>query len=268
MKIGVFDSGLGGLTVLKELLFKIPDFEFIYFGDTARTPYGIKSAETVRQYAIEITNFLLKRGAKIIVVACHTVSATSISILKEKFLNLPFFDVVLPSVKIALSSTKNKRIGLLATRTTVESKIYPNLFKKIDPEIKVFSNPAPLLVPLIEEGYLKGKEIEQFLEKYLKPLKLKKIDTLIIGCTHYSLIEKLIQKKIGIKKIVNPSKAVAIEVKKFLEKEKKFNCSRKKRFSLKVYLSDLTPQFEKIARKFLGKKFIVEKVDLQKESQC
>ncbi len=262
--IGIFDSGLGGLTVVKEILKHIPHYKIIYFGDTARTPYGTKSAETVIRYAIENTQFLLEKGAKVIVVACHTVSSTAISLLKSRFPEVPFFEVVSPSMKKALKLTKNKKIGLIGTRTTVESGIYEKLFKEVDPEIKLYSNPAPLLVPLIEEGWLKKPETRKIVKKYLIPLKMRGIDTLILGCTHYPLIKKLIQEKAGKRiKLVDPSEEVAIEVKNFIEVhseliEKFFSNPGEE---LEIYVSDITAHFAKIAQLFLGRKVVLKKIN-------
>jgi len=262
--IGIFDSGLGGLTVVKEILNKLPQYKIIYFGDTARTPYGTKSAETVKGYAIENTKFLLEKGAKIIVVACHTVSSTAIPILKENFPNIPFFEVVTPSFKKALRLTKNKKIGLIGTRTTVESGIYDQLFSQADPEIKLYSNPAPLLVPLIEEGWLKKPETRKIVKKYLIPLKMKGIDTLILGCTHYPLIKKVIQEKAGKRvKLVDPSEEIALEVKFFIENNPEIAKKLQLNEELEIYVSDITPYFEKIAKVFLGKKIKLKKINLE-----
>jgi glutamate racemase len=262
--IGIFDSGLGGLTVVKEILNKLPQYKIIYFGDTARTPYGTKSAETVKRYAIENTKFLLERGAKIIVVACHTVSSTAIPVLKEKFPNIPFFEVVTPSFKKALKLTKNKKIGLIGTRTTVESGIYDQLFSQADSEIKLYSNPAPLLVPLIEEGWLKKPETRKIVKKYLIPLKMKGIDTLILGCTHYPLIKKVIQEKAGKRiKLVDPSEEIALEVKNFIENTPELAKELQENGEPEIYVSDITPNFEKIAKLFLGRPIKLKKVNLE-----
>jgi len=262
--IGIFDSGLGGLTVVKEILNKLPQYKIIYFGDTARTPYGTKSAETVKRYAIENTKFLLERGAKIIVVACHTVSSTAIPVLKEKFPNVPFFEVVTPSFKKALKLTKNKKIGLIGTRTTVESGIYDQLFSQVDSEIKLYSNPAPLLVPLIEEGWLKKPETRKIVKKYLIPLKMKGIDTLILGCTHYPLIKKIIQEKAGKRiKLVDPSEEIALEVKNFIENTPELAMELQENGEPEIYVSDITPNFEKIAKLFLGRPIKLKKINLE-----
>jgi len=259
--IGVFDSGLGGLTVVKELLQKLPHYKILYFGDTARTPYGTKSAETVTRYAMENTELLLERGAKIIVIACHTVSSTAVPTLKERFQNVPFFEVVTPSFKKALSLTQKRVIGLIGTRTTVESGIYQRLFKEADPEIKVYTNPAPLLVPLIEEGWLKKPETRSIVKKYLLPLKMRGIDTLILGCTHYPLIKKVIAEKAGRRiKLVDPSEEVAEEVALFLEKNPEVRERLSSNGDPEVLVSDLTSNFERLALLFLKRKVLLKKI--------
>lgn len=258
--IGVFDSGLGGLTVVKELLERLPNYKILYFGDTARTPYGTKSAETVSKYAIENTRFLLAKGAKLIVVACHTVSSTSIPILRETFPDVPFFEVVTPSFKKALKLTKNKKIGLIGTRTTVESGIYQKLFSEADPEIKLYTNPAPLLVPLIEEGWLKKPETRSIVKKYLIPLKMRGIDTLILACTHYPLLKKVISEKAGKKvRLVDPSEEVAIEVAEFLATHRDYAEVVETNGEPEVWVSDITPNFERIAGMFLNRRIILRK---------
>jgi len=259
--IGVFDSGLGGLTVLKELLKRLSGYRIVYFGDTARIPYGTKSAETVTRYALENTEFLLKKGAKLIVVACHTASSTAVDELRNRFPDVPFFEVVTPSMKKALQLTRNKRIGLIATRTTVESRIYDKLFAEADPEVKFYSQPAPLLVPLIEEGWLKKPETRRIVKKYLIPLKMKNIDTLILGCTHYPLIKKVIQEKLGKRRrLVDPSEEVAEEVKAFIEGREDLRSSLEPNGEPEIFVSDITPNFERIAQLFLGRKLPLKKV--------
>lgn len=261
--IGVFDSGLGGLTVVRELLAKIPQYKIVYFGDTARTPYGTKSAETVTKYALENTRFLLEKGAQVIVVACHTVSSTAMPVLKETFRKIPFFEVVTPSFKKALQLTRKKIIGLIGTRTTVESGIYQRLFQEADPEVKVVVNPAPLLVPLIEEGWLNKPETRRIVRKYLMPLKIKGIDTLILGCTHYPLIKKVIGEKAGKRvKLIDPSEEVAIEVAEFIEKSFPLKESLKVNGEPEIWVSDLTSNFEKLAQLFLKRRLRLNKVSL------
>ncbi len=194
--IGVFDSGIGGLTVVKALRRNLPNYDIIYFGDTARTPYGTKSPETVVQYAIEDAEILLQKGAQMLVVACNTASSVATDTLEERF-DVPIFEVISPAVNMAVSDPKRTRVGIIGTRATVNSGVYVDKIKAIRPEMKVYSEPCPLLVPLVEEGWLKKGETRKIVKKYLHPLKLKQIDVLILGCTHYPLLKEIIQVKIG-----------------------------------------------------------------------
>ncbi len=188
--IGVFDSGIGGLTVVRALLKKLPGYEIAYFGDTARAPYETKSAETVSGYAIESIDFLLSLGVKLIIAACNTVSRVAMPKLRERS-PVPVFDVVSPVVE-AVAGSHSRRIGVIGTRTTITSRVYER--KILDavphPHVKVFSAACPLLVPLVEEGWLKKPVTSMIVKKYLHPLKVRQIDTLILGCTHYPLLEK------------------------------------------------------------------------------
>ncbi len=254
--IGVFDSGIGGLTVLRELVRRLPGYRFVYFGDTARTPYGTKSPETIIRYAIEDTEFLLRRGARIIVVACHSASSVATEALKERFPGVPIFEVVTPSVKKALQVTRRKVIGVIGTRATIQSGIYERLLRERDPEVRVYGNACPLLVPLVEEGWLKKPETRRIVKKCLLPLRMKGIDTLILGCTHYPVLRKIIQEKAGRRiTLVDPAEEVAEEVRAFLSRKGGSPAvDLEKDGEPLIFVSDLTPAFEDIARIFLGRR--------------
>lgn len=260
-KIGIFDSGVGGLTVVKELMALLPNKPLIYFGDTARTPYGTKSAETIIQYAIEDTEFLIKHGATVIVIACHSVASVATETLKKRF-TLPIFEVISPSRELAIKSTKNKNIGLIGTRATVNSGVYNREIAQTSPDIKLFSQPCPLLVPLVEEGWLKSRETRMIIRKYLRPLRNMSIDTLILGCTHYPLLKRVISEIAGKKiSIIDPSKEVARDVFEHLKNNGIDNSDLENihESQSRFYLSDVSPATEKIATNFLGRKIIVEK---------
>ena len=250
--IGVFDSGLGGLTVVFNLQKFFPEKEIVYFGDTARLPYGNKSPETIKGFARQNTKFLLSFQPEIIVVACHTVSALALKQLKTEF-SLPIIGVLSPAVKTALAKTGNGRIGIIGTIATVKSNSYPAEIKKANPKIKVYGLACPLFVPLVEEGLFSGPLTEMAITHYLKPLKEKKIDTLILGCTHYSLLKTAIAGFMGPKiKLVDPSEEVLQEVTAHLEKgSQKVGAAPKN--GLRIYLSDITPNFRKVATSFLKK---------------
>ncbi len=215
--IGIFDSGIGGLTVVRALMEIVPKAPLVYLGDTARTPYGNKSAATIKANAFEAASFLVKKGARILVIACNTVSSYAAEELEEHF-KLPVFEVVGPGVDLALKVSRKLRIGVIGTRATVESQVYPRRILQLNPQAKVFSAACPLLVPLVEEGWLNRPETNRIVKKYLHPLKVKQIDTLILGCTHYPLLKKTIQRKIGMRvTLVDSAHALALRVKAFLE---------------------------------------------------
>lgn len=250
--IGVFDSGIGGLTVLKELVERLPGYRFIYFGDTARTPYGTKSPETIIRYAIEDTEFLLRHGARIVVVACHSASSVATEALKARFPEVPIFEVVTPSVRKALAVTRRKVIGVIGTRATIESGIYERLLRARDPEVRVYGRACPLLVPLVEEGWLKKPETRMIVKKCLLPLKMRGVDTLVLGCTHYPVLKRVIQAKAGRRvTLVDPAEELAEEVRAYVESHEALPLE--KDGEPLIFVSDLTPAFERVARIFLGR---------------
>lgn len=261
--IGVFDSGLGGLTVVFNLQKSFPEKEIVYFGDTARLPYGNKSPETIRNFARQNTKFLLSFQPEMVVVACHTVSALALNKLKVEF-PLPIIGVLSPAVKAALAKTRNGRIGIIGTIATVKSNSYPAEIKKANPKIRVYSMACPLFVPLVEEGLLSGPLTEMAIAHYLKPLKEKKIDTLILGCTHYPLLKTAIAGFMGPKvKLVDPSEEVMPEIAAHFKKEGQKIGGAKKN-GLRIYLSDITPNFRKVATSFLKKELPrLEKVNVE-----
>ncbi len=247
--IGVFDSGIGGLTVVSEIIKELPTENIIYFGDTARVPYGNKSTETIKRFSQQVVEFLLSQGVKLIVVACNTVSAVAIDWLKKKY-PLPIVGVHDASVKKAIESGAGKCIGVIGTRATIESKMYPIKIHKINPLIKVYSKSCPLFVPIIEEG--KNKKLLQIVIKnYLSPLKKRNIETLILGCTHYPLIKEEIQQFMGNNvKIIESSKAVIGELKKLVKKEHLLT-EGKKKVKYLFYFSDIPREFKSLWKKFL-----------------
>ena len=184
--IGVFDSGVGGLTVAREIMRNLPMEKIVYFGDTARVPYGSKSKETVIRYSRQIVRFLQKQGVKAIVIACNTASALALDTL-EKEIDIPIIGVVKPGARVAARETTKKRVGVIATEATINSHLYRELIQQIDPEITVVGKPCPLFVPLVEEGWRKDPVTEIVARRYLKEMQDEKVDTLILGCTHYPL---------------------------------------------------------------------------------
>ena len=260
--IGIFDSGIGGLTVVKSLMEELPGYNMIYFGDTARTPYGSKSPETVVRYALENTDFLLKKGAKLIVMACNTASSVAADRVADDY-DIPIFEVVTPATEKAVKISKTLTIGIIGTRATVKSGIYEHKIMALKPDAKVYSAACPLLVPLVEEGWMKKPETVMIIKKYLHPLKVRQIDTLILGCTHYPLLKDKIQRKIGKRVyIIDSSIAIAENVKFFLDTHPEVDKQLSKNNAFRLFVSDITEQFEKTARATLKRNVPLEHVEL------
>jgi len=195
--IGIFDSGVGGLTVVAELIRQLPGECFVYFGDTARVPYGTKSPETILRMTRENITFLKQFDIKMIVIACHSASCIGESILTKEQKDLPVLGVVKPGISGALAQTRNQKIGLIGTSATIQSQSYAKLITDLNQKVTLFGQATPLLVPLVEEGWLEGSVTEQIVRTYLDPLLAREIDTLILGCTHYPLLAPVIKKVVG-----------------------------------------------------------------------
>ncbi len=248
--------------MVKALKRHLPNYDIMYFGDTARTPYGTKSPETVIHYAIEDAEILLRRGAQMLVVACNTASSVATGALQERF-DVPILEVISPAVKMAVSAPKRTRVGIIGTRATVNSGIYEDKIKAIRPEMKVYGQPCPLLVPLVEEGWLKKGETRKIVKKYLHPLKFKQVDILILGCTHYPLLKEIIQAKIGKRvKIIDSSEALSDSVMDFLHHNPHVNSRLTKDGTCRFYVSDVTEQFQKIAKTILKTAVTLEHITL------
>ena len=243
LPIGVFDSGLGGLTVVKQIKKILPHENIVYLGDTARVPYGTRSKETIIKFSFEDANFLLKKDVKCIVIACNTASALSGKELESK-LNIPVFDVITPTLKYAKSIAKNNKIGVIGTRGTIESGAYS----------VNFAAPCPLFVPFIEEGNVDCEALKIIAGNYLSDFKKEGIDTLIMGCTHYPIIQDVIQKEIGKNvKLIDPGSVVAEELKYSLTNSGLLN-GQKSFGKISYFVTDLTDRFTNVAEMFLGEK--------------
>lgn len=261
--IGVFDSGIGGLTVVRALLDHLPGQDIIYLGDTARTPYGSKSSDTIVKYCLNNTEFLIRHGAHIIVIACNTASSYAYDAVRSTF-DVPVFEVIGPGSELAMQRSRSQRIGVIGTRATVASGIYQKRIRAIAPEAKVFMVSCPLLVPLVEEGWLGRPETAMIVRKYLAGLKTKQIDTLILGCTHYPVLRDLIQRKIGSRvKLVDSAEAIARQVSQYLESKDNTSFSPiSSPDQFRVYVTDTAEQFQKTAHFILKKKVPVEHADI------
>ncbi len=217
LPIGVFDSGVGGLTVAREIMRQIPNERIVYFGDTARVPYGSKSKETVTKYSRQIVRFLETQNVKAIVIACNTASAYALEQI-EKEIKVPIIGVVKPGAVTAARATQNGKVGVIATEGTIQSEIYTQYIKELKQDAKVIGKACPLFVPLVEEGLLEDPVTDEIAQRYLSVLIDSGIDTLILGCTHYPLIRSTVGKVMGDKvTLVNPAYETAIELKRLLE---------------------------------------------------
>ncbi|MCB2181399.1 MAG: glutamate racemase [Desulfobulbaceae bacterium] len=252
--IGIFDSGVGGMTVAKAVEQLLPEKRLVYFGDLARTPYGSKSPETIRKYALQNTEFLLKQGAKLVIVACNSAASVASDLLEEKF-SAPIFEVITPAIDAALQVTSDCRIGIIGTRATIKSNIYESKIAALNRSAKVFSQPCPLLVPLVEEGWLDKRETKMVLRRYLHPLKHRGIDTLVLGCTHYPLLKHLIAPRIGKRvNVIDSSTAVANVVKNYLQNNPELEKSLSVGGESKYYVSDVTDAARLTAQRIFGRK--------------
>lgn len=261
--IGVFDSGIGGLTVVKRLSSVLPRESIVYFGDTARVPYGSKSNSTVIDYSIQDTSFLLHKNVKAVVVACNTASSIAIPALREKF-TVPVIGVILPGADMAVKETKNGRIGVIGTRATISNQAYSKAIKEIDSKIEVFEKACPLFVPIAEEGWTHHRATYEIAEEYLKELKEHDIDTLVLGCTHYPILADVIQDVIGKDvKLIDSGIATAEVVRSEINRIG-FETNSAGPGNLDLYVSDIPTTFKQVAELFLGKQINdVVKVDIE-----
>jgi glutamate racemase len=249
--IGVFDSGIGGLTVLKELLVRMPGESFVYFGDTARVPYGTKSAETVLKFSRENVTFLFDQSVKFIVVACNTASAGAVPRLQKEF-RIPILGVIEPGARAAVRMSKASRIGVIGTAGTIRSGAYQREIKALDPRAEVFAKACPLFVPLVEEGWVDTPVTQMAADVYLAEYKERDIDVLVLGCTHYPLLRGVIARAVGDRvALVDSAVETAMEVERALDEQGLRNGDGEEDFT--VYLSDVAPDFKQVAERILGR---------------
>ncbi|MBI1803042.1 MAG: glutamate racemase [Ignavibacteriae bacterium] len=251
--IGVFDSGIGGLTVVRALMQRLPHENIVYFGDTARVPYGPKSPQVVREYAAQDTDFLMRHTVKMIVVACNTVSSVALEVV-QKHSKVPVVGVILPGAKAAVEASSKKRIGVIGTVGTIASNAYVNAIRRLDSKATVVSQACPLFVPLAEEGLVDHKATELIAKEYLFPLKLQKIDTLVLGCTHYPILTSVIQHVFdGATALIDSGIATAEEVARVLDEHGVKNPSNQKA-NVQFFVSDIPHKFTEVGERFLGQK--------------
>jgi len=249
--IGVFDSGLGGLTVAKAIKEKLPNENIVYLGDTARVPYGNKSTLLVTGYATQITNFLLGENAKLIVVACNTASALALPALQSEF-QVPILGVILPGSQAAVHATRNKHVGVIGTIATINSNAYTKALNEIESSIQITAQACPLFVPLVEEGWLNGPVPSEITASYLKSINVANVDTLILGCTHYPLLKPMIQDHVNDNTVLIDSAETVAEEAATILLEKKMSADNSNKGLLKCFVTDSPTKFESIAERFLG----------------
>lgn len=273
--IGVFDSGIGGLTVLKEFLARLPQYDYLYLGDTARTPYGNRSQELIYCFAEQAVDFLFKQGCQLVIIACNTASSEALRKIQQEYLPKRYPDrrvlgVIRPVVEAASEVTKNNRVAVIGTRGTINSKAYERELKKLKSEITVIQKACPLLVPLVEEGALKKPYIKQILKSYLQGLKTKNIDTLILGCTHYPVLEKQIKTIMGRHcQVLNTAEIVAEKLTDYLKRHPEIESrlggadSGIRTTGTKLLFTDITPHCKNLAQQILKKQLPIEKLSLE-----
>jgi glutamate racemase len=262
--IGIFDSGIGGLTVAKRIFELLPNENVIYFGDTARYPYGPRSKRIVRGFSFQNTDFLLGKRVKLVVVACNTASAVALDVLRRQY-EIPMIGVVEPGARGALRATRNRRIGVIGTVGTINSGAYQKALLRLDPKLTVYASPCPLFVSLVEEGYINKQATRLIAHEYLDPLLKKKVDTLVLGCTHYPLLKGIISKVMGKRtRLIDSAEETAREVKIFLKDSALLRSTKRKPFR-RFYVSDIPDRFVEVGERFLRAKIgQVKRIDIDR----
>jgi glutamate racemase len=258
--IGILDSGVGGLVLARVLSDVLADYDIIFFGDTARGSYVNNSPAVIRSFALEGARFLIEKGAHLIVIACHDISSTAVTAINEKFPG-KIIDSVTPSIEQSLKVTRFKRVGVIGTPTTIESGIYEKKIKVIQPETKVYSSPCPLLSPIVEEGWFKKPETNMIVKKYIQPLKIRRIDTLIAACSYYSPLCETIGRKVGKRvKVIDSSIVLADYLVEFLKNHPDVNQKLSREGFTRFFVSDISAQIEKTAKRLFRKNLNLEQV--------
>ncbi|HCT64004.1 MAG TPA: glutamate racemase [Lachnospiraceae bacterium] len=260
--IGIFDSGVGGLTVASQVIKQLENEEIVYFGDTARVPYGNKSKEIITKFSCQDVRFLLSKNVKAVIIACNTASANSLDDLINKF-DVPVFGVVVPGAKEAVRVTQNQKVGIIATIGTVRSDAYKKAINIVNANVQVYSKACPLFVPLAEEGWANEEITRLTAEKYLKELIEKGVDTVVMGCTHYPLLRQCLQSVVGNEvRLVDPAYETAMAIKEYLVKNNMLRVAETKP-QHSFFVSDTTDMFEKICSKALEKRYSTEEIDIE-----
>ncbi len=250
--IGVFDSGIGGLTVVRALMERLPFENIVYFGDTARVPYGVKSVETIAHYTTQIAQFLLEKQVKILIIACNTMAAVAAQTVRD-LSPVPVLDVIEAGAWAAVQASKTKQIGVIGTPTTVNSNAYARAIHSLTQSARIYTQACPLFVPLVEEGWLDNEVTRLTAQEYLKPVIAEHVDTLVLGCTHYPLIKPLLQEVMGDGvRLVDSAEAMANRTAALLSERGLANASQKLP-TYEYYITDVPVKFQTIGERFLGR---------------
>ncbi len=266
--IGVFDSGFGGLEILREIVRKLPQYDYVYLGDTARSPYGSRAQQTIYNYTVEAVNFLFSQNCPLLILACNTASSEALRKIQREYLPRHYpvrkvLGVIIPTAEEATEKTIAKRIGVIGTESTVCSRVFEREIKKLNPQIKVFQKSCPLLVPIVEAGEKNLEIIESVLKNYLNPLIEKNIDTLILGCTHYGLLKTQIEKITGDNiKIVAEGEIVAKKLVDYLKRHKEIESNLSRNSTIRFLTTDLSNRFRNLGKEFFGEEIRSEKINL------
>lgn len=257
--IGVFDSGFGGLTVLGAFLNALPQYDYLYLGDSARYPYGNKSQEVIYTYTRQAVDFLFKRGCFLIILACNTASTKALRRIQQEWLPSNYPDrrvlgVVIPLAETAVASTRYGRIGVIGTRASIESNVYDEELRKLREDIKIYGEPCPLLVPLVEEGWVGKPETHMIMKKYLFRIKRRQVDTLILGCTHYSFLEKEISRIMGKNcRVLSGPETVSTKLEDYLARHPEIEARIPKTGATTFYTTDDPERFKQFGERFLNR---------------
>lgn len=266
--IGVFDSGFGGLVVLREFLQLLPEYDYLYLGDNARIPYGTRSDRVVLRFTEQALNYLFRQGCRLIILACHTASAKALRTIQQVYLPAKYpehrvLGVLIPTVEEALARSRARRIGVIATEGTVSSGSFELELQKLDPRVEVFQQACPLLVPLIEEGEQEWEGTDMILRRYLKPLQTARVDTLILGCTHYSILKERIQALMGEDRtLICSGQVTAVKLVDYLGRHPEIEALLSRGRTRRYLTTDLTPRFQQLAGLFMGRPIDSEVVEL------
>ena len=266
--IGVFDSGFGGLMVLREFLKVLPQYDYLYLGDNARIPYGTRSDKVVVRFTAQAVDYLFRQGCRLIILACHTASSKALRTIQQVYLPVHYperrvLGVVIPTVEEALARSPGKRIGVIATEGTVSSLSFDMELKKLDPEVAVVQQACPLLVPLIESGEQDWEGTDMILKRYLATLQKARVDTLILGCTHYSIIKEKVRGIMGNNlELICSGQVTAAKLMDYLERHPEMETRLSRGGSRRYLTTDLTPRFQQLASLFMGQSLTPEVVEL------